>query len=714
MTHRKNCAPLIWAALLLLINSGLVFAQGQSADNHGRAFGIGQPNSIQDLPPGQLRRDLEALPAKARGKALGWLREFSFPAEDVSSLRTNADGAIYYAEPVVSNTANPSTTEPAPNAAAMNASQVFKLHSRPGSNNVVFLDFDGHTIEATSGWTWTPLEALPFDPSQNDNPATVANFTQDELNRIAEIWHRISEDYASFNIDVTTEEPLEFTPTTARLLFTHDTDANGDAMPHQGVGGVAFINMFGRDNFVSTYSPTFVYYTNLSTNNFGATTLNAEAGSHELGHNLGLSHDGTSGLDYYEGHGNGLVSWAPIMGRPFSANVTHWSQGEYPDANNSQDDLAIIAGKLGWISDDHGDSAAQASPLQVEPNGDILVSSPEFDPENVLPENKGTINDRTDVDWFYIDITDSGSLSITATPAWHSFARSDNRGANLDIELSLFDNNLQLLAVGEPDDDTMATVALTATTGRYYLQVHGAGNNTNSDYGDYASMGMYFLEGNIPVGPIDETPPSPASMSWQSAPNATGESTISMTAIQATDDSGAVEYLFSCVAGGTGCTDSGWQASRSHTASGLSPNTHYAYTVKARDAMGNQNNASSSTGDTTDAAPVNSAPVASAFYSPKPAIITKGKTVSVTLNGSSSSDSDGTIASWSWKDSSGSLVGNSSAVTVKLAQGTHVFNLTVTDNNGATDSTSLSISVTKPSDGGGGGKPCNPKKRTCG
>jgi len=73
---------------------------------------------------------------------------------------------------------------------------------------------------------------------------------------------------------------------------------------------------------------------------------------------------------------------------------------------------------------------------------------------------------------------------VTATPACHSFTRSENRGANLDIELVLFDASLVLLAAGEPDNDTNAAVAITATAGRYYLQVHGVGNDTNSDYSD--------------------------------------------------------------------------------------------------------------------------------------------------------------------------------------------------------------------------------------
>ena len=86
MITRNRLVPIAWATLLLLLSSATVFAQGQSGDDHGRSYGIGQPKVIQDLPPGQLRKDLERLPAKARGKALGWLQEFSFPVEDIKSV----------------------------------------------------------------------------------------------------------------------------------------------------------------------------------------------------------------------------------------------------------------------------------------------------------------------------------------------------------------------------------------------------------------------------------------------------------------------------------------------------------------------------------------------------------------------------------------------------------------------------------------------------
>lgn len=69
------------------------------------------------------------------------------------------------------------------------------------------------------------------------------------------------------------------------------------------------------------------------------------------------------------------------------------------------------------------------------------------------------------------------------------------------------------------------------------------------------------------------------------------------------------------------------------------------------------------------------------------------------LNGSASSDPDGTIASYTWSKISGPAqfsIANANAVTTtltNLVQGTYLIRLSVTDNNGATDSDTLTVTV---------------------
>ncbi len=478
--------------LLSFTLSLAVTASAASTPNEPLRFhAAGEPLLPEQLSALFAPGELNALSIVARQRMLERMRELSFSQADAGYVHVDTVGGVYFADTFP---APPSTEEVAQGAALTEeiaAEDVFSLHSHPGATRVVYLDFDGHTITDTA-WNNSSgvasLEAVPYD--LDGDPAT---FSATERSRIGEIWHRVAEDLAPFTIDVTTEEPASFTSTTGRILITRSTTATGGNMPSSSAGGVAYVNVFGRLNYATYYSPALVYFNHLGG---GSASAVSEAAIHEFGHNLGLSHDGTSSVDYYQGHGDGFVSWAPIMGVGYYKNVTQWSKGEYPDANQTQDDLAIIDGKLGYRADDHGDTPATATALLIEANGDVLVTHPESDPFNDHPDNKGVIELRTDVDVFFMDVAE-GPLSLTVMPAWKSFYRDSRRGANLDVSLRLLDAQGAVVTSDDPLDNTNATVAADVRAGRYYLEIDGVGNSVGEGYSDYGSLGQYFVSGTV-------------------------------------------------------------------------------------------------------------------------------------------------------------------------------------------------------------------------
>ena len=104
----------------------------------------------------------------------------------------------------------------------------------------------------------------------------------------------MSEDYAPFDIDVTTQDPgtaaITRSSSTDEAYGTRVLVTNSDpgVCPSGPCGGVAFlgvIDQIGSEH--DRLQPVWVFRSSLiSTKNIG------EAISHEAGHNLGLNHDG--------------------------------------------------------------------------------------------------------------------------------------------------------------------------------------------------------------------------------------------------------------------------------------------------------------------------------------------------------------------------------------------------------------------------------------
>ncbi|MFO0011727.1 MAG: cadherin domain-containing protein [Planctomycetota bacterium] len=408
-------------------------------------------------------------------------------------------------------------------------SDTFKLHSRPSATKTIYLDFDGFTARGTP-WNTSrgrdPIISPAYDPDRNG-----PDFTNNELRWIQTIWQRVASDFASFDLNVTTEDPGE-----EALVNTGGSDdrwgirvvMTPDDFPAPGAGGVAYIGSFrwGYNTPGATDTPCYVF------NIFPANV--SLAVSHEVGHSLGLSHDGTNANNpfqqnaaYYFGHGGtGETSWGPIMGAPYDRNITTWDDGTYLGANNGAsnanygsgpDDIGIIASPINGfeiLPDDHGNSRTTASELK----GPVDVSA------RVQISQLSTIERSSDLDFFRLQVG-TGLLDLTIDPyvnqVWTrktdgSFESSEasslfdtsywpnTQSANLDVEAKLYDASGALVATSNPNGLLAEFKSLSLTGGIYFLSIDGVGfgdpkANPPTGYSDYGSVGQYLITGSFPV-----------------------------------------------------------------------------------------------------------------------------------------------------------------------------------------------------------------------
>ncbi|MEN9571839.1 MAG: hypothetical protein RL172_3070 [Bacteroidota bacterium] len=333
-----------------------------------------------------------------------------------------------------------------------------KLNSYPAAKATIYLDFDGEFINSP---VWNTGNAFTCKP---------AGFTNTE---ITEVFNRVAEDYRPFNINITTDEAIFIAaPADQRIRVIITPTSSWFA----GVGGVGYLGSFtwGDD------TPCFVFCDRLGGNN---PKMVAEACAHESGHSLGLSHqskyDESCHLtaSYNNGTGTGETSWAPIMGNSYYRNMSGWSNGPTPfGCANVQDNLSIITSRngFGYRADDYSDDIAAASPIGNPFNINI----------------NGIISTSADKDVFKFTLDYNSNFRLDALP--FAVNSQNNEGGNLDIKLSLYDANQQLLYVSNPDNSMSAVIDTILQSGTYYVMVDGTGNTNTSDYG---SLGSYSLKG---------------------------------------------------------------------------------------------------------------------------------------------------------------------------------------------------------------------------
>lgn len=349
----------------------------------------------------------------------------------------------------------------------------FRLETLPDADFTIALDFTGHLRGADAGGDQREFANWPAFNTDNVDPDGFDYFTDEELAEIQRLWQGVAEDFAPFNINVTTVETpadkiIQSGPndTTYGYRVLMSQRANGNR-----VGGYADFSPadFSREKINVVF-------------NRDSTTV-----SHELGHSFILYHAGTAVAPgetpiYYQRQiGTGATAFTPIMGSAFSSTggVTQWSNGNYVGARDDNrdsgffDQIAVIGAQAGFRADDHGNATASATPLKFDGEG--------------LSSEWGFIDTRQDEDFFSFTST-GGNIEIEVTP----FLDNPNLDSSVTLWRVFEDSGAQWVATDSPESFLVSGFSTTLSAGNYVLVVDGVkGPNNTSDYG---SLGFYNLD----------------------------------------------------------------------------------------------------------------------------------------------------------------------------------------------------------------------------
>lgn len=427
--------------------------------------------------------------------------------------------------------------------------------SRPGAPVTVYLDFDGEVLEGTN---WN---LLAENPSLN----FVAAASADGGFR-AQVWAAVAEDFAPFNVNVTTTRPsdaaLYKTSADDNEYASHViiTDSYDEVLPAAAnTSGLAWGGGAGSDFLTGA----LVFTNGVGGGNTAAASAKsvADTASHEAAHNFGLEHDGIAdsptGEYYYPTAG----VWGPIMGATYDVPLSQWSNGSYAGATNDQDDLATITDRGAARAIFTGATTPDGTPY----TGSVCAVPP-ADPNNPQPGDEfyvpnGNVCDGTGavltLSFTYTDRADAASDTVGNTIADAStldnaagtfagagvilnaadvdvFRVTTNGGPltatvevadiapNLDAKLTLTNAAGDVLVENDPASSAVsadvaaglnASVTTEVAKGTYYLWVDGVGAgdpttatpaNANG-YTDYGSLGNYTITGAAVPG-IAEQP----------------------------------------------------------------------------------------------------------------------------------------------------------------------------------------------------------------
>ncbi len=388
-----------------------------------------------------------------------------FTLNDTTATPVSSDSSLYldmnpgtYVVKVSSNSSTTGSYALKLTADSGYMSSVPTFNSLPGATDTLYLDFDGYSEASGS---WGSFTIAPYDLNGNAN-----EWTPLERLVVYTVWQGVAEDYAPFNLNVSTNYAGPFTDTVGFRQVIGNSNASEFGYPTTTLG-VSYLNSYASggpaNNTAFTFGNNFGSATGQSESDFGSmNSANlakaiemANTSSHEFGHALGLLHYGGSNPQL-----NALMH-TPDFGlsrERWVAGMTH--SGESPVIY--QDDVAIISNAtntFGYRADDVGNTRPAATILNNV--GNTYSAS-------------GLIHQVSDVDVFRF--SGSGSTTIALN--------IQERIGNLDGEVWLYDAAGNLLSTNETSQLSASLTYALPSAGNYYVEVHSDGGP--GEIGQYA------------------------------------------------------------------------------------------------------------------------------------------------------------------------------------------------------------------------------------
>ncbi len=329
------------------------------------------------------------------------------------------------------------------------SSMVPAFNSNPGAKHTLFLDFDGH---------YEHLWGINFDvvtPAYDTDGA--GTISTGEATEIEEIFRRVAEDFAPFDVNVTTVDPDPNagidTPNSGKVLRVAIGGSVDDWHdPGSRTIGVAKYNSY---NNITLDNLVYVFSEDINSPERVAYTI-----SHEAGHSYGLRH---LNVTHPAGRNALMADTLP----PVLAARSIWWHGTN-NKGKSQSDVAELTDTLGKRADDAGDSIDTAvHRIGTGSLGTYMITA---------------IGDR---DFFSFDVNHRSQVTLAADVLSIAFPGD---GANLDATIELYSQSGASIASAATATSSVLNAEVTEilNPGTYFVAVGGAGQ-----YGD---LGQYTLQ----------------------------------------------------------------------------------------------------------------------------------------------------------------------------------------------------------------------------